>query len=153
MNKRAAALSFLLAVSNAALISAQVFQLPTDNHALFEPGKEENFFVGTVGKPWTSGQFGCVRSDGWQMHEGLDIRCLKRDRRGEPIDPVMASCDGTVVYFNKRVGASNYGKYVVLRHVVEGMEVFTLYAHLSDSAPGLAPGKTVKAGEVIATMG
>jgi murein DD-endopeptidase MepM/ murein hydrolase activator NlpD len=33
------------------------------------------------------------------------------------------------------------------------MEVFTLYAHLSDFAPALARGKPVKAGEVIATMG
>src|ERR1043166_2995490 len=132
---------------------AQPFQLPTANHALFEKSGEEKFFVGTAGKPWQSGMFGCVRSDGHQMHEGLDIRCLKRDKRGEPLDPVLASCDGTVAYINKRVSTSNYGKYVVVRHVIEGMEVFTLYAHLSDFAPGLAAGKTVKVGEVIATMG
>src|SRR4051812_31730643 len=54
-------------------VGAAVFQLPTANHAILEPGKEEQFFVGTVGKPWTSGTFGCVRTDGWQMHEGLDI--------------------------------------------------------------------------------
>ncbi len=57
----------------------------------------------------------------------------------------MASSDGTVSYINKRAGASNYGKYVVLKHVIEGIEVFTLYAHLSDFAPGLAAGKSVKA--------
>ena len=138
-----------------ALLSAhaQPFQLPTANRALFEKGAEEKFFVGTAGKAWTSGMFGCVRSEGWQMHEGLDIRCLRRDRRDEPIDPVMASCDGTVAYINKRVSASNYGRYVVLRHRIEGMEVFTLYAHLSDFAAGLVTGKPVKAGEVIATMG
>src|SRR5260221_2794610 len=96
--------------------SAQTFQLPTANHALFEPGKEESFFVGTVGKPWTSGSFGCVRSGGWQMHEGLDIRSLQRDKRGEPIDPVMATADGAVAYFNKRPSLSNYGNYVVLWH-------------------------------------
>jgi peptidoglycan LD-endopeptidase LytH len=134
-------------------VQAQPFYLPTANRALFEKGAEEKFFVGTTGKPWTSGMFGCVRSEGYQMHEGLDIRCLKRDRRGEPIDPVMASCDGTVAYINQRVSASNYGKYVVLRHNIDGIEVFTLYAHLSESAIGLAPGKPVKAGEVIATMG
>src|SRR3954468_1128512 len=94
-----------------------------------------------------------MRSDGHQMDEGLDIRRLKPDKSGDPIDPVMASCDGTVAYINKRVGTSNYGKYVVVRHVIEGMEVFTLYAHLSDFASGLATGKAVKAGEVIATMG
>ena len=47
--------------------------------------------VGTVGQPWTSGTFGCVRSGGWQMHEGLDIRCLQRDKHGEPLDPVLAT--------------------------------------------------------------
>jgi peptidoglycan LD-endopeptidase LytH len=132
---------------------AQPFHLPTANHALFEKGGGEKFLVGTTGKPWTSGGFGCVRSEGWQMHEGLDIRCVKRDKRGEPVDPVMASCDGTVAYINKRVGASNYGKYIVLRHLVEGMEVLTLYAHLSEVPDALKPGKPVKAGEVIATMG
>src|SRR3954470_24536654 len=145
---------FLLGlISFGVAASGQPFQLPTANHALFEKGSEEKFFVGTTGKPWQSGTFGCVRSDGHQMHEGLDIRCLKRDKRGEPIDPVLASSEGTVAYINKRVGTSNYGKYVVVRHVIEGMEVFTLYAHLSDFASGLAPGKAVKAGEVIATMG
>ena len=135
------------------LLQAQPFQLPTANRALFEKGGEDRFFVGTTGKPWQSGTFGCVRSEGGQMHEGLDIRCLKRDKRGEPIDPVLASCDGTVAYINTRVSASNYGKYVVLRHVIEGMEVFTLYAHLSEVADGLKAGKPVKAGEIIATMG
>jgi peptidoglycan LD-endopeptidase LytH len=131
----------------------QPFHLPTANRALFEKGAEEKFFVGTAGKPWPSGTFGCVRSEGYQMHEGLDIRSLKRDRRGEPLDAVMASCAGTVVYVNKRAGASNYGKYVVVRHSIEGMEVYTLYAHLSDFVVGLAAGKQVKAGEVMATMG
>lgn len=134
-------------------LRAQPFHLPTANRALFGKNGGERFFVGTVGRTWESGTFGCVRTGGMQMHEGLDIRCLKRDKRGEPIDPVMAACDGTVAYINQRESASNYGKYVVLKHIVEGMEVFTVYAHLSDFAPGLARGKGVRAGEVIATMG
>src|SRR5574339_256066 len=87
----------------AASLQSQTFQLPTANQALFDrDGGGERFFVGTVGKPWTSGTFGCVRSDGWQLHEGLDIRCLQRDKRGEPIDPVLAAADGTVAYVNTR---------------------------------------------------
>jgi murein DD-endopeptidase MepM/ murein hydrolase activator NlpD len=129
------------------------FQLPTANRALFEPGNEEKFFVGTVGKSWESGCFGCVRSDGWQMHEGLDIRCLQRDKRGEPIDPVMAGADGTVAYINSKPSLSNYGNYVVLRHRIDGLEVYSLYAHLREIEPGLKEGKAVKAGETIATMG
>ena len=78
-------------------LHAQLFQFhfPTANHALFEPGAQDQFFVGTAGKPWTSGCFGCVRSDGGQLHEGLDIRCLSRDMKGEPSDPVFASAAGT----------------------------------------------------------
>ncbi len=132
---------------------AEPFQLPTANRALFEPGGEERFFVGTVGKTWTSGCFGCVRSDGWQMHEGLDIRCLQRDKRGEPTDPLMATADGMVVYINSKPSLSNYGNYVVLRHLVEGLEIYSLYAHLREIRPGLKVGQTVKAGEPIAVMG
>ena len=142
-------------IVGASLISAgaQPFQLPTANRALFEKGGEERYFVGTTGKPWSSGTFGCVRSDGHQMHEGLDIRCVKRDKRGEPIDPILASADGTVAYVNKRPATSNYGQYIVLRHVIEGLEIFTLYAHLSEVATGLKVGQVVQSGQVIATMG
>src|SRR6266436_6778822 len=134
-------------------IRAQPFQLPTANHALFEKGGEENFFVGTVGKPWTTGTFGCVRSDGNQLHEGLDIRCLQRDKHGEPTDPVMATADGTVAYINTRSSLSNYGNYLVLRHNIEGLEIYSLYAHLHEIRQGLKTGQSVKAGEVIAIMG
>ncbi|HXC98443.1 MAG TPA: M23 family metallopeptidase, partial [Verrucomicrobiae bacterium] len=132
---------------------AQMFQFPTANHALLEPGGEERFFVGTTGKQWTTGTFGCVRSDGQQIHEGLDIRCLQRDKRGEPTDPVMATADGTVAYINTRPSLSNYGNYIVLRHVIEGMEIYSLYAHLQTVVPGLRAGQAVKAGETIAIMG
>lgn len=130
------------------------FQFPTANHALYEPGHELEFFAPTApDKPWTSGSFGCVRNDGWRMHEGLDIRHLQTDRHGEPTDPVMATADGTVVYFSKRPGLSNYGNYIVIRHVVEGLEIYSLYAHLSQVLPSLRIGEAVKAGQVIAIMG
>ncbi len=130
------------------------FQFPTANHALYETGGELRFFAPTApDKPWMTGSFGCVRTDGRQMHEGLDIRCLQRDRHGEPTDPVMATADGTVVYFSNKPALSNYGKYVVIRHIIEGIEIYSLYAHLSEIQSGLAIGKSVKAGEVIATMG
>jgi len=136
------------------LFAQQPFQFPTANHALYEIGDELKFFAPTApDKPWTTGSFGCVRTDGRQMHEGIDIRCLQRNRHGEPTDPVMATADGTVVYFSTRPALSNYGKYVVIRHIIEGIEIYSLYAHLSEIQPGLAVGKQVKAGEVIATMG
>jgi murein DD-endopeptidase MepM/ murein hydrolase activator NlpD len=138
----------------AALFAQEPFQFPTANHYLYERGSELKFFAPTApDKPWTSGSFGCVRNDGQRLHEGLDILHLQTDKRGEPADPVLATADGTVVYINMKRGLSNYGNYVVIRHVVEGMEIYSLYAHLSAVAPGLKIGKPVKAGEVIATMG
>ena len=143
------ALTFLFA----AALTAEPFQLPTANRALFEKGGEERFFVGTVGKPWTSGCFGCVRSSGAQLHEGLDIRCLQRDKRGEPTDPVMATADGTVAYINAKPSLSNFGNYIILRHSISGVELYSNYAHLREIRPGLKVGQSVNAGETIATMG
>ena len=147
------ALAGALLVAGAA--SAQTpFQFPTANHALYEPGRELQFFTPTAPeKPWTSGSFGCVRSDGWQMHEGLDILHQHTDRRGEATDPVLATADGTVVYVSTKPALSNYGKYIVIRHLVEGLEIYSLYAHLSEIQPGVAAGKSVKAGEVLAILG
>ena len=136
-----------------AMAEAQPFYLPTANHALFEPGGEERFFAPTPGKTWQSGCFGCVRSGGMQMHEGLDIKCLVRDRFGEPADPVLAAAAGTVVYCNDRPALSNYGRYVVVRHLIEGVEVYSLYAHLQSIRSDLKPGVPVQAGEPIAVMG
>src|SRR5512137_3192660 len=134
-------------------VQGQPFVLPTANHALFEKGGEERFFVGTVGKPWMTGTFGCVRTSGWQMHEGIDIRCLQRDRRGEPADPVLATGDGTVAYISTRPSLSNYGNYLVLRHEVEGLEIYSLYAHLREIRRDLKIGHAVKAGEELGIMG
>jgi len=134
-------------------ILAQQCHLPTANHALLQSGSEEKFFVGTVGKPWATGQFGCVRTDGWQMHEGLDIKCLQRDSGGEPIDPVLATADGTVVYFSAKPSLSNYGNYIVMRHHIDGLEVYSLYAHLKNIRDDLKIGQAVKSGETIARMG
>jgi len=87
------------------------------------------------------------------MHEGLDIKCLERDKRGEPIDPVMASASGTVAYINSNPALSNYGNYVIMRHHIDGLELYSLYAHLSAVRPGLKVGQKVEAGEPIAIMG
>src|ERR1051326_3651454 len=133
-------------LSAAFSIAAQPFLLPTANHALFEKGGEEKFFVGTVGKPCTTGMFGCVRSDGGQMHEGLDIRCLQRDKHGEPTDPVMATADGTAAYINTHPGLSNYGNYIVLHHRIDGLDIYSLYAHLHEVRRDLRVGQAVKAG-------
>jgi len=146
--------AILLLFSGTGLFAQSPFQFPTANHALYEPGGELKFFVPTApDKPWTSGSYGCVRNNATRMHEGLDIKHLQTDRRGEPTDPVLATADGTVAYFSTKAGLSNYGKYIVIRHIVEGLEIYSLYAHLSAVDPGLRMGGAVKAGAVIGTMG
>lgn len=139
---------------SASLFAQTPFHFPTANTNLFVVGNESKFFASTTpDKPWMSGSFGCVRNDGQRIHEGLDIRHLQTDKRGEPTDPVMATADGVVVYINRRPALSNYGNYIVIRHVVDGMEIYSLYGHLSAVRSGLKTGDAVKSGEVIATMG
>lgn len=132
---------------------AQPFYLPTANRDIFQPGGETRYFVGTTGRPWTSGTFGCVRSDGQQLHEGWDIRALSRDHQGEPLDEVRATADGVVRYLNDRPALSNYGRFAVLEHRVNGLEVYSIYAHLAHFRPGLAVGQRVRAGEPLGRMG
>ncbi len=132
---------------------AQVFRLPTDNDALLASGGSARFFAPTAGRTWEAGQFGCVRSEGWQMHEGIDILVTRRDRRGEPLDEVRAAAGGEVAYISRKSGLSNYGIYVVLRHRTEGLEVFTLYAHLREVRADLSSGSRVRSGERLGTMG
>jgi peptidoglycan LD-endopeptidase LytH len=131
----------------------EMFVLPTPNKSIFQPGREAEYFVPTPGRTWESGTFGCVRSDGWQLHEGLDIKCVQRDKRGEAADPIYASAAGKVAYLNSKVGLSNYGRYVILEHDIEGIKIFTTYAHMSEFAPGLSIGDKVSQGQVIGKMG
>lgn len=146
--------AFGLGLSWLPSLAAQVtFQLPTANQFIFEKGGEPRYFAPTVGKTWSSGTFGCVRTDGYQLHEGIDILHLQTDRRGEPTDTVMSVADGTVVYINTKTGLSNYGAYIVIHHTVEGLSIHSLYAHLSSVHPSIRVGAQVKMGQPIAVMG
>lgn len=100
-----------------------------------------------------SGTFGGVRSGGAQFHEGIDMKCLARDRRGEPLDNVFAAMAGVVRHINPSAGDSNYGRYIVLEHPEQTPAVYTLYAHLARIAPGLRDGATVTRGQVLGLMG
>ena len=126
--------------------------LPTANDALLR-GQDADFFQPTVEGSIESGMFGCVRNNGHRLHKGIDIKCLARDRRGEPLDPIHAVADGTVAFINPSPGLSNYGRYIVLEHQWDGVAVQTLYAHLSAIAAGLAAGQPVRKAQVVGTMG
>ncbi len=146
-------LNFLIAFVGVLASRAQPFSLPTANRAVLDPVDGTKAFAPTPGRDWHSGTFGCVRSDGHQFHEGIDILSIARDRRGEPTDPVMAAADGTVVYVNRKSGLSNYGNYLVVEHVIEGLPVYSLYAHLREAGAGISPGSKVKSGEQLGILG
>lgn len=131
----------------------QTFRFPTDNRALLESGNEARFFAPTPGRTWTAGQFGCVRSEGTQFHEGIDILAIRKDRRGEPLDEVRAAAAGEVAYVNRKPGLSNFGIYLVLRHRIDGVQVYTLYAHLREVRRDLTTGAAVRAGETVGGIG
>ncbi|MDI1318673.1 MAG: M23 family metallopeptidase [bacterium] len=129
------------------------FSWPTPNRA-WEQGKSfEAWVQPTVSGDPESGLFGCVRSGGTQFHEGLDIRAVSRDSRGEPADKITAAMEGVVRHVNSSPGNSNYGRYIVLEHPGVEPAVYTLYAHLAKIEPGIAPGVTVTRGQVIGLMG
>jgi peptidoglycan LD-endopeptidase LytH len=126
---------------------------PTPNRA-WEQGKGiEAWAQPTVSGDPESGLFGCVRSGGSQFHEGLDLKPVGRDARGEPTDRIFAAMDGIVRYVSNRPGESNYGRYIVVEHPEQSPAVFTLYAHLAKIGPGVAAGVAVKRGQTIGIMG
>src|SRR5881227_4180582 len=139
--------------------------LPTDNDALFSGGGRafyqyiERDFKGVKSTPWEGGQYGFVRdpietSAGvvcTTFHEGIDIRPLRRDARGEPLDEVRAIADGKVVHTNLVPSYSNYGKYIVIEHHSDSSSYYSLYGHLSSIR--VQSGDTVNRGQRIAVMG
>jgi murein DD-endopeptidase MepM/ murein hydrolase activator NlpD len=139
--------------------------LPTDNDALFRGGGEafyqyiERDYRGEKSTPWEGGQYGFVRDPVetgsgivyTRFHEGIDIRPVHRDERGEPLDEVRAIATGKVVYTNLVPGHSNYGKYVVIEHRWGGSPYYSLYGHLSKI--DVRAGDAVQRGQHIAVMG
>jgi murein DD-endopeptidase MepM/ murein hydrolase activator NlpD len=161
VNLRAAA--FLLAL--ALPLHAALFDWPTENRALLE-GRPQDFYMyvdrnfeGEASTPWEGGSYGFVRGPQriagemvfTTLHEGIDIAPVRRDAMGNPLDEIRASADGKVVHASMESGASNYGRYIVIEHRIEGSPIYTLYAHLG--AIRVHPGQQVKHGEVIGRMG
>jgi murein DD-endopeptidase MepM/ murein hydrolase activator NlpD len=75
-----------------------------------------------------------------KMHRGVDF--------GAPTGtPIYAAGDGTVDFLGKRGG---YGNYLRIKH---NDKYASAYAHISRFASGLAPGRKVKQGQIIAYVG
>src|SRR5438045_5558422 len=101
--------------------------LPTDNDSLFSGGGAafyqyiERNYNGVKSTPWEGGQYGFVRDPTdtaggvvyTRFHEGIDIRPVHRDGRGEPLDEVRAIAVGKVVHPKLVPGDSNQGKYIM----------------------------------------
>lgn len=144
---------------------AALLDFPTQNRAILDGHPEEFYmyverdFEGEKTKPWEGGQFGFVRGprrtpEGVvfaSLHEGVDIKPLRRDASGNPLDDVLAAAPGRVVHVSKEPGASNYGRYVVLGHRIDGSTFYTLYAHLASIA--VVPGQEVRQGETLGRLG
>jgi murein DD-endopeptidase MepM/ murein hydrolase activator NlpD len=139
--------------------------LPTDNDAIYRgDGPEfyqyiERDYKGEKSTPWEGGQYGFVRDPVetatgivyTRFHEGIDIRPVKRDSAGEPLDPVRAIAAGLVVHTSQVAGYSNYGRYVVVEHHWDGCNYYSLYGHLSSIV--VHPGQRISQGDQLGIMG
>lgn len=141
--------SFLLA---AACLHAGLIW-PTPNPAFQHGESIEAYVQPTVSGNPESGLFGCVRNNETRFHEGLDLYPIKRDGKGEALDPVFSVLPGKVVHVSRVSGYSSYGRYVVVQHDGEEPAFHTLYAHLASVGDGIAPGVRVVSGTVLGIMG
>ena len=95
------------------------------------PGHDVNSPFGFRKLPWEKKS---------RLHAGVDIAAPKGS-------PVVATTDGVIA----KVGVSpTYGEFVEVAH---GSGLTSMYAHLSATAPGVAPGLPVSEGETIAMVG
>lgn len=139
--------------------------LPTDNREIYGPDPSQFYmytnrtFEGVSSKPWQGGQYGYVRNQlrtkigmvYTRLHEGMDIRPVRRDSNGNPLDDVRTISDGRVAYVNDSASRSNYGKYVVVQHDWPEGTFYSLYAHLMSTS--VAAGRNVKAGDTLGRLG
>jgi hypothetical protein len=146
-------------------VPAMTLVLPTDNDAIFRnDGPAFYMFVDRDFEkvrttPWEGGAYGFVRGPVrfrdrvvlMSFHEGVDIAPMKRDAAGEPLDEVRSISGGEVVHASMNAGASNYGRYVVVRHDWGQGPFCSLYAHLSQIK--VQPGQKVEPGTVLGIMG
>jgi hypothetical protein len=155
MMMRALRLAVFVLLLSGGLRAAERVELvwPTPNPGWVDGRSPKEFLQHAGSGDPESGEYGGVRSGGSQFHEGIDIKCVARDRRGEPADNVLATMDGVVRHVNAVAGDSNYGRYIVLEHPEQTPGIYTLYAHLARIAPRLKVGARVTRGQVIGLMG
>ncbi len=139
--------------------------LPTDNEAIYSDDPSAFYmytdrnFEGVRSKPWNGGCYGFARNPKrfggnilmTRFHEGIDIKPVRRDSAGEPLDDVRSISDGKVVHTSPNSSHSNYGRYVVVRHDWDAGPFYSLYAHLNTIF--VKPGQSVSAGTPLGRLG
>lgn len=81
------------------------------------------------------------------IHMGIDIWAPANE-------PVFSVFDGEIVYSAYHDEDGNYGGTLVLKHVVEGQELYVLYGHLSvESLDKFQVGEKPKKGEIVGWLG
>ena len=98
----------------------------------------------TVGVPISSG-FGYRECAGCSSdHQGLDFN------PGEGT-PIQAIADGTVTGVHG-VGGS-FGVYVTIEHLIDGVRIVSLYAHMLEDSSPLTAGQQVRVGQLVGQVG
>ncbi len=126
---------------------------PTESKAFANGEPVENFIQPTQGGAIASGLFGDVRNGGYRFHEGIDVKPVRRSKKGEALDEIYCAADGVVAMASSMPGNSLYGRYVVVVHDSLDVPVYTLYAHLGSVNAGIRAGERVRAGQTIGIMG
>uniref|UniRef100_UPI00404A2588 peptidoglycan DD-metalloendopeptidase family protein n=1 Tax=Gelidibacter sp. TaxID=2018083 RepID=UPI00404A2588 len=81
------------------------------------------------------------------IHIGLDLWV-------SALTPVLAALDGVVHSFKYNSSLGDYGPTIILKHMLNKCEFYSLYGHLSlESLDLLKIGQTVQKGKQIATLG
>jgi murein DD-endopeptidase MepM/ murein hydrolase activator NlpD len=91
--------------------------------------------------------FGIKGEEERNIHLGMDFWAKAGTK-------VIAPLGGVVHSFENNAVSGDYGPTIILEHILNGIQFYTLYGHLSiESLQGLYKNKDFKAGEVLATLG
>lgn len=143
-------ISFLLV---SVLLCAQKISSPTGLEIFrFLEDNDKSFLQPATSGRLESAMFGMVRNGGTRFHEGIDIRSVSKMGNGRPQDLIYAVYKGTVAHISKENNGS-YGRYVVLRHKKDGLEAYSLYAHLFAVSSSLREGDWVEQGTILGVLG
>lgn len=134
-------------------LSARELSSPTalDIFRYIEQG-DQSFLQPASSGRIQSAMFGMVRNGGTRFHEGIDIKSVKKMSNGTPMDLVYSVYPGRVAHISPENNGS-YGRYVVLLHNKDGVEFYTLYAHLLSVFPGLKEGSFVSGKTILGMLG